>query len=207
MSVGLIGKKLGMSQIFDGDGKIVPITIISLGPCFITQIKTEKGDGYQALQLAYGECRDSALNKPRIGHLKKSQVSSRKILREFRQQVEGFELGQELKCGDIFKDGDKVHISGRSKGRGFAGGVKRHGWRGGRKTHGSMFHRAPGSIGASAAPSRVFKGKSLPGHMGNVRLTVRNLQVVKVEGEGGTIAVRGAIPGAVGGIVEVRKAG
>lgn len=196
-----------MTQIFDDEGRVVPVTVIAVGPCFITQIKTEEKDGYQALQLAYEDVREKILTKPQLGHLAKSQISPKRILREFRQSVEGCELGQEIKCEGIFEAGQRVNVRGRSKGKGFAGGVKRHGWRGGRMTHGSMFHRAPGSIGASASPSKVFKGKTMPGHMGDEWVTVRNLEVVKVDGDRGVILVRGAIPGAAGGILEIYKVG
>ena len=203
----MIGKKLGMTQIFDDEGRVVPVTVIAVGPCFITQIKTEEKDGYKALQLAYEDVREKILTRPQLGHLAKSQISPKRVLREFRQSVEGYELGQEIKCEGIFEAGQRVNVRGRSKGKGFAGGVKRHGWRGGRMTHGSMFHRAPGSIGASASPSKVFKGKTMPGHMGDEWVTVRNLVVVKVDGDRGVILVRGAIPGAAGGILEIYKVG
>lgn len=196
-----------MTQIFDDEGRVVPVTVIAVGPCFITQIKTEEKDGYQALQLAYEDVREKILTKPQLGHLAKSQISPKRVLREFRQSVEGYELGQEIKCEGIFEAGQRVNVRGRSKGKGFAGGVKRHGWRGGKMTHGSMFHRAPGSIGASASPSKVFKGKTMPGHMGDELVTVRNLEVVKVDGDRGVILVRGAIPGAAGGILEIYKVG
>jgi large subunit ribosomal protein L3 len=207
MSAGLIGKKLGMTQIFDEHGKVVPVTVIACGPCVITQVKTEKDDGYQALQLGFDDVRASVLSKPELGHLGNSSCGPKRVLREFRQKVEGFQPGQPLSCGEVFSAGQLVSVSGVNKGRGFAGGVKRHGWRGGRATRGSMFHRAPGSIGASAFPSRVFKGKTLPGHMGNARVTIRNLQVVQVDGERNIILVRGAVPGANNGILEIRRVG
>jgi large subunit ribosomal protein L3 len=207
MSAGLIGRKLGMTQIFDEQGRVLPVTVIACGPCIITQIKTEDGDGYQALQLGFEDVRPAVLSKPELGHLEKSSAGAKRVLREFRQAVEGYQLGQALSCAEVFSAGQLVSVSGVNKGRGFAGGVKRHGWRGGKATRGSMFHRAPGSIGASAFPSRVFKGKTLPGHMGNVRVTIRNLQVVQVDAERNIILVRGAVPGANNGILEIRRMG
>ncbi len=207
MVEGLIGKKLGMSQVFDKEGNIIPITIIEAGPCTVIQKKTKERDGYSALQL--GLLEKKALKKPTKaykGHFKKANISPVRILREFY-----FDEEKEIKEGDtffvdIFKEGEKVHVEGTSKGKGFAGVVKRWGFRGGKASHGSMFHRAPGSIGSSSFPSRVFKGKRLPGHMGNERLTVRNLTVIQTDKDNNLLIVKGAVPGAKGGYVVIKKA-
>jgi large subunit ribosomal protein L3 len=206
MVEGLIGKKIGMTKSFDEEGNVVPVTIIKVGPCTVIQKKTKEKDGYSSLQLSFAE--DKGLKKPTspvIGHYKKSGVPPMRILREFR-----FDEASEIKEGDqffvdIFKEGEKVHVTGTSKGKGFAGVMKRWGFRGGKASHGSMFHRAPGSIGASAFPSRVVKGKKLPGHMGNKRVSVRNLTVIKAERENNLLVVKGAVPGANGGYLLIKK--
>jgi len=208
MVEGLIGKKIGMSQTFDQEGNIVPLTIIKLGPCTVIQKKTEEKDGYFALQLGLVEEKGVKQPiKPVQGHFKKAGVPPLRILREFR-----FQKGAEIKEGDqilvdIFQQGEKVHITGVSKGKGFASIIKRWGFRGGKASHGSMFHRAPGSIGASAFPSRVVKGKKLPGHMGHEKATVRNLTVVQADTENNLLIVKGGVPGARNGYVLVKKAG
>jgi large subunit ribosomal protein L3 len=204
MIEGLWGKKLGMTQIFDETGEAIPVTVIELGPCVITQVKTKERDGYEALQVGIGQ--KKRLNQPERGHRRRSGASSR-TLREVRvDSVEGYEPGQVLKC-DIFEAGQLVDVSGTSKGRGFAGVVKRHGFRGGPKTHGqSDRHRAPGAIGASATPGRVFKGMRMAGRMGNERVTLQNLEVVRVDPERNLVLVRGSVPGANNGLVLVRHA-
>jgi large subunit ribosomal protein L3 len=207
MIEGLIGKKIGMTQSFEEGGNVVPVTLIKAGPCVIIQKKTQQNDGYSALQLGLIEERPAKkVSKPMLGHLKKSNVQPTKILREFR-----FSGPEEVKEGDqfsvdIFQAGEKVHVVGTSKGKGFAGVIKRWGFRGGKASHGSMFHRAPGSIGASAFPSRVFKGKKLPGHMGRERVTVRNLVVAETDKENNLLMVKGAVPGAKGGYLLIKKA-
>lgn len=207
MVEGLIGKKVGMSQTFDEQGNIIPVTVIKAGPCTVIQKKTRERDGYASLQLSFLEERGKKkANKPLAGHYSKSSTPPARILREFR-----FAEKEEVKEGDqffvdIFKAGEKVDVLGTSKGKGFAGVVKRWGFRGGKASHGSMFHRAPGSIGASAFPSRVIKGKKLPGHMGNRRITVKNLIVVEADKENNLLVVKGAVPGARGGYVLVKKA-
>jgi large subunit ribosomal protein L3 len=206
METGLIGKKLGMTQVFGDDGLAVPVTVIEAGPCVVMQKKKQSTDGYDAVQLAFGRKKQKSVTKPLQGHQGKVDKGFFRVLREFRiSDPESFELGQELTAG-MFAVGDFVDVTGTTKGRGFAGGVKRHGFRGGKASHGSMFHRAPGSIGASAFPSRVFKGKRLPGHMGHERKTVQNLRVIGVRPENNVILVKGAVPGSKNGIVLIRKA-
>ncbi len=205
MEKGLIGRKLGMTQVFSGDGMAIPVTVIEMGPCVITQKKTKEIDGYDAMQLGFGRKKQKNVTKPIQGHLKKTGSGFPRILREFRMMSpEDYEKGQELKV-DIFEVGDYVDVVGVSKGRGFAGVVKRYGFKGGRATHGSMFHRAPGSIGASAYPSRVFKGKKMPGHMGDKRKTIQNLVVVGIRPNENLILIKGSVPGSRNGIVLVKN--
>jgi len=204
MKKGLIGKKLGMTQIFWDDGSVIPVTAIEAGPCVVIQKKTGDTDGYDAVQLGFDRVKEKAVTKPLKGHFKKADKGCFRTLREFKlESTDEYEVGSELKA-DIFQVGDYVDVVGTTKGRGFAGVVKRHGFRGGRATHGSMFHRAPGSIGSSAWPSRVFKGKRLPGHMGNRRQTVQNLMVVGVRPEQNLILVKGAVPSSTNGIVLIK---
>ena len=206
MGQGLIGKKLGMTQIFGDDGMAVPVTVIEAGPCVVMQKKKQTTDGYDAVQLAFGRKKQKNVTKPLQGHQSKVNKGFFRVLREFRiPDPDAFELGQELTAG-MFEVGDFVDVTGTTKGRGFAGGVKRHGFKGGKASHGSMFHRAPGSIGASAYPSRVFKGKRLPGHMGDERKTVQNLRVIGVRLENNVILIKGAVPGSKNGIVLIQKA-
>jgi large subunit ribosomal protein L3 len=207
MSPGILGKKIGMSQVFRPDGQAVPVTLLKAGPCMVVQRKTPTTDGYDAVQLGLMEfVKPKRINKPATGHLKKAGVEGAKFLREFP-----LEAGNgDLKAGDQvlvdqFKPKDKVDVIGISKGRGFAGVVKRHHFRGGEATHGSMFHRAPGSIGASSFPSRVVPGMRMGGHMGNAKVTVRNLEVIEVDTEDNVIVVKGAVPGPNGGYVVVRR--
>lgn len=205
MEKGLIGRKLGVTQVFSEDGVAIPVTVIEMGPCVVTQKKTKEIDGYDAIQLGFGRVKQKNVTMPIQGHLRKAGNGLFRVLREFRMMSpDDYEEGQELKT-DIFKIGDYVDVVGRSKGKGFAGVIKRHGFKGGRATHGSMFHRAPGSIGASAYPSRVFKGKKLPGHMGNSRRTVQNLMIVGVRPNENLILVRGSVPGSRDSIVLVKS--
>jgi large subunit ribosomal protein L3 len=206
MEMGLIGKKLGMTQIFWEDGAAIPVTVIEAGPCVVLQKKTKKTDGYDAIQLGFGRRKDKKATKPLKGHFRKADKGYFQFIREIRTDTpDDYEVGQELKA-DIFGVGDRVDVIGTTKGKGFAGVIKRHGFHGGRATHGSMFHRAPGSIGASAYPSRVFKGTKLPGHMGNQRKTVQNLTVVGVRADRNLILIRGAVPGARNGMVLIKNA-
>lgn len=206
MVEGIIGRKIGMTQIFDEEGNVIPVTIIKAGPCTVIQKKTKEKDGYEALQLGLVEEKPKKHpKKPEIGHFKKSGSPVLKVLREvkYKGPVEIKEGDQILV--DIFEVGEKVHVVGVSKGKGFQGVVKRHGFAGGGAAHGSMFHRAPGSIGASSFPSRVIKGMRMGGRMGGDRVTVRNLKVVQVDKENNLLIVKGAVPGANGGIVLIKK--
>jgi large subunit ribosomal protein L3 len=207
MVKGLIGRKIGMAQGFDEEGNAVPFTVIQAGPCTVVQKKSITKDGYAALQLGFVEEKGvKGQNKPLLGHYKKSGSPPNRILREFR-----FEGQEDVKEGDqffvdIFKVGDNVHITGTSKGKGFAGVVKRHHFRGGKASHGSMFHRAPGSIGASSYPSRVVRGLRMGGHMGHARVTTRNLKVMQTDKDHNLLVVKGAVPGPNGGYVLVHRA-
>jgi large subunit ribosomal protein L3 len=208
MISGLIGKKLGMTQIFDANGKVVPITVLQVGPCLVTQIKTKNRDGYASVQLGLVEPFSSKHGrKPLLGHFKKANVPPLKKMKEFAVVDEKAELqmGQRFKV-DLFSAKEKVDVIGISKGKGFAGVIKRHHFRGGAATHGSMFHRAPGSIGGSSYPSRVFPGMRAAGRMGGDRVTLRNLTVVDVDAENNLMLVEGAVPGATGSYIVVRKA-
>jgi large subunit ribosomal protein L3 len=204
MVQGIIGRKLGMGQIFGENGKAEAVTAIEAGPCVVTQIKTAAKEGYNAAQLGFGEAK--RLNSPRRGHLKK--LGQFEYLREFRvADTEGIKVGDKVDVG-LFKEGDLIDVTGVSKGKGFAGVVKRHGFAGGPKTHGqSDRHRAPGSIGATTTPGRVLKGKRMAGHMGNSRVTVRHLEVYKADPERNLLLVKGAVPGARNGLVLVEKLG
>jgi large subunit ribosomal protein L3 len=200
----LIGRKLGMTQIFAEDGESIPVTVIEAEPSIVVQKKTQKTDGYDAIQLGYGRVKQKNVTKALQGHLKKANKGFLRNLREFRTATDIYELGQELKV-DMFEVGDYIDVVGTSKGKGFAGVIKRHGFSGGRATHGSMFHRAPGSIGASAEPSRVLKGKKLPGQMGDARKTIQNLLVMGVRPERNLILVKGSIPGCRNSVVIIRQ--
>lgn len=202
MAKGIIAKKMGMTQFFDENGKVVPVTILQAGPCFVTQVKTKEKDSYEAIQIGFGVSREKLLTKPELGHLKKSGVPAVRFLREFRDTGLDLKEGQEVKP-DIFEVGEYVKVTGISKGKGFQGVMKRHGFGGGRMTHGSKFHKAPGSMGASTFPSRVFKGKRLPGHTGSRTSTVTNLKVVHVDMSNSVLMVYGAVPGPRTTIVKV----
>ncbi|MCK9196344.1 MAG: 50S ribosomal protein L3 [Syntrophales bacterium] len=194
-----------MTQIFTEDGEAMPATVIKVEPSVVIQKKTVQREGYDAVQIGCSRVKQKHVTKPLQGHFQKADKGFFRVLRELRGDVSGFELGQEVRV-DIFKPGDYVDITGTSKGKGFAGVIKRHGFRGGRATHGSMFHRAPGSIGASAEPSRVFKGRKLPGQMGCERNTVQNMRVLVVRPEDNAIVVKGSIPGGKQGVVLIRQA-
>ena len=205
MKKAILGKKIGMTQFFRADGTMIPVTVIEAGPCPVVQKKTVANEGYDSVQLGFAELRDKLANKPRKGHFAKANVKAMRYLREFRlEDTASYEIGQILKA-DVFAEGDKVDISGTSKGKGFAGVVKRHGQGRGRMTHGSHFHRAPGSMSACSDPSRVFKTKNLPGHMGSEHVTVQNLEVVRVDAERNLMLVKGAVPGAKGSFVTVKS--
>ena len=205
MKKALIGKKIGMTQIFDENGKIVPVTVVEAGPCVVVQKKTVETDGYDAIQVGFGEIREKLVNKPRKGHFAKAGVSLRRTLKEFRlEDVSAYNVGDEIKV-DTFAVGEKVDVSGISKGKGFQGTIKR--WKGSRgpMSHGSKFHRSVGSMGASSDPSRTFKNKKMPGHMGAVNTTVLNLEVVKVMAEKNIILIKGGIPGPNKATVVIRN--
>lgn len=202
---GLIARKRGMTQVYGEDGNVIPVTVLEAGPCPVVQVKTRASDGYEAVQIGFERKKPKNVTKPMAGHFKKANVSPSRVLREMRvESAEGYQAGQTLTV-DLFKPGELIDVTGITKGRGFQGGVKRHGWAGGDATHGSMFHRAPGSIGASSDPSRVFPGHHLPGRMGAERVTVSHLEVVRVVPEQNLLVVKGAVPGATGGLVLVRK--
>ena len=202
---GLMGKKVGMTQVFNEEGAVIPVTVIHVEPNVVTQVKNVESDGYHSVQIAYGEIKEKNVNKPLKGHFAKAGVSPKRKLKEIRLQ-EASELtpGQELTV-EIFKVGDKVYISGISKGKGFQGVIKRHGQSRGPETHGSRYHRAPGSMGASATPARVLKGKKLPGQMGREKITVQNLEIVKVDAERNALLVKGAVPGPKKGILFIQE--
>ena len=203
MTNGLLGKKLGMTQVFDEAGRLTPVTVVEAGPCRVAAILTKERHGYEAVQLAFDEVPARKLSKAEQGHLKAANVPPSRTLREFRK-LGDVQLGQVIKA-DLFQKGEFVDVIGTSKGKGYQGVVKRHHYRGGPESHGSMFHRAPGSIGSSSHPSRVWKNKALPGHMGNERVTVQRLAVVEARPDENLLFISGAIPGATGGLVMIRK--
>ena len=205
MCKGMIGKKVGMTALFNPAGEYVPVTVVQVGPCVVTQIKTEATDGYNALQVGFGTKKASRVNKPIAGHCQKAGDNLFEFLREVPvDNPAEYELGQEIKL-DIFKIGEKVNVTGITKGRGFSGVIKRHGFHGGKDTHGSHSHRVPGSIGCSAWPSKVIKGKRLPGQYGNETKTVRNLEVVDLRPEENIMMLRGTVPGAKTGLLRINK--
>ena len=202
---GILGKKLGMTQIFTAEGIVVPVTVVEATPNVVTQIKTVEKDGYSAIQVGFEDAKEKSLNKPQKGHLAAANVL-KKHLKEFRvDSVEEFTVGQEIKA-DLFAAGEIIDVTGISKGKGFQGPIKRHGQSRGPESHGSRYHRRPGSMGACSFPGRVFKNKKLAGHMGSVTVTVQNLEVVRVDAEKNLILVKGAIPGAKGSVVTVKEA-
>jgi large subunit ribosomal protein L3 len=201
---GMLGKKLGMTQVFGEDGRAERVTVVEAGPCTVTGIRTADRDGYDAIQLGFGETREKVLNKPLLGHLKKADAAPLRHLAEFRGDAGERQIGDELKVDEVFEKGQTVKVSGVSKGKGFQGTIKRHNFSRGPVTHGSHNVRAPGSIGASATPSRVFKGIRGPGQMGNKRVTQRGLEVVDVDAERNLLLLRGSVPGPKGSTVEIR---
>jgi len=206
MAKGLIGRKVGMANIFDAEGKMITVTVLEIGPCFVSQLKTVDKEGYDSVQLAFGEIKEKNLSKAERGHLSKSGVSPLAHLVEFRNFGETT-LGSQIKATDLFAVGDKVKVSGRSKGKGTQGVVKRHGFSGGPKAHGSRFQRHPGSIGSNTTPARVFKGMRMGGRTGFVNVTVRNLKVVKIQEADNLVFVSGSVPGRDNGIVTIEKLG
>lgn len=202
--MGILGRKVGMTRIYNEHGRSIPVTVIEAGPCTVLQRKTTGHEGYDAIQVGFLEKKPSRVNKPATGHFKRAGAAGFYHISEFRvTDPESYELGQQLTVKEVLNIGDKVDISGKSKGRGFQGVIKRHGFAGGRATHGSMFHRAPGSIGCSAWPSRVVKGKKMPGQMGNTLVTNKNLKVIDIRVDENILLIQGAVPGAKNGLVKI----
>ncbi|MCI9286890.1 MAG: 50S ribosomal protein L3 [Clostridia bacterium] len=199
----IIGKKIGMTQIFDEKGTVIPVTAIQAGPCVVAQVKTVETDGYNAVQLGFGEIKDKHINKPEAGHFKKAGIANKKHLREFRVNSIDVAVGDEVKV-DVFAAGEKIDVQGTTKGKGFQGVIKRHGQSRGPMGHGSMYHRRPGSMGPTSTPGRVFKGKKLPGHMGVQTVTIQNLDVVSVDLDKNVILVKGSVPGVKGALLKIR---
>ena len=199
----IIGKKVGMTQIFDENGFVVPVTVIEAGPCTVAQVKSVDTDGYNAVQLGFGEVKDKHINKPEKGHFAKSKLAAKKHLREFRVDSADVKVGDEVKA-DVFVAGDKIDVQGTTKGKGFQGVIKRHGQHRGPMSHGSMYHRRPGSMGSTSTPGRVFKGKKLPGHMGVQTVTIQNLDVVRVDMDKNVLLVKGSVPGPKGAILKIK---
>jgi len=205
-SMGILGKKIGMTRVYDEVGQAVPVTVIEAGPCKILQVKTEATDGYSAIQVGFGDKKASRVNKAVSGHLKKSNSDGFYFIREFRIEDDSvYEVGQEVSLDTVMKVGDKVDVQGTSKGRGFQGVIKRHGFSGGGAGHGSMFHRAPGSIGCSATPARVVKGKKMPGRMGNDTVLRKNVIIVDIRSEENVVLLKGPLPGAKNGLLKIFK--
>ena len=199
----IIGKKVGMTQIFDENGYVIPVTVIEAGPCTVAQVKSVDTDGYNAVQLGFGEVKDKHINKPEKGHFAKSKLAAKKHLREFRVETADVKVGDEVKA-DVFAAGDKIDVQGTTKGKGFQGVIKRHGQSRGPMGHGSMYHRRPGSMGSTSTPGRVFKGKKLPGHMGVQTVTIQNLDVVRVDMDKNVLLVKGSVPGPKGAILKIK---
>ncbi len=205
MKKAILTTKIGMTQIFSEDGVLTPVTVLQAGPCVVTQVKTVENDGYSAIQVGYGDIREKLVNKPETGHFKKAGVPVKRFLKEFRiEDAENYKVGQEIKA-DVFAEGDKVDVTARSKGKGYQGAIKRHGQSRGPMAHGSKYHRHQGSNGSATTPGRVFKGKHMAGHMGAVRVTVQNLEVVRVDAERNLILVKGAVPGPRKSVVMVKN--
>lgn len=205
MKKAILATKVGMTQIFNEDGTLVPVTVLQAGPCVVTQVKTEENDGYAAVQVGYGEVKEARVNKPVKGHFAKAGVAVKRFLREFRfENAAEYEVGQEIKA-DIFAAGDHVDATAISKGKGFQGAIKRHGQSRGPMAHGSKYHRHAGSNGSSSDPSRVFKGKGMPGQMGHVKVTVQNLEIVRVDTENNLLLVKGAVPGPKKSLVTIKE--
>ena len=201
----IIGTKIGMTQIFDEKGNVIPVTAIQAGPCVVAQVKDTETDGYNAIQLGFGEVKEKHMNKPEKGHFAKAGISNKKHLREFRVDSIDVKVGDEVKA-DVFQAGEKIDVQGTTKGKGFQGVIKRHGQSRGPMGHGSMYHRRPGSMGPTSTPGRVFKGKKLPGHMGVQTVTIQNLDVVRVDIDKNVILVKGSVPGARGSLLKIRQA-
>ena len=205
MKKAILTTKVGMTQVFSEDGGLTPVTVLQAGPCVVTQVKTVENDGYSAVQVGFGDIREKLVNKPKKGHFAKAGVTAKRFLKEFRlEDAESYTLGQEIKA-DVFAAGNKVDATAKSKGKGFQGAIKRHGQSRGPMAHGSKYHRHAGSNGSATTPGRVFKGKHMPGHMGAVRVTVQNLEVVSVDAEKNLILVKGAVPGPKKSLVMLKE--
>ena len=204
MKKGIIGKKIGMTQIFDEKGNVIPVTVIETETNIVSQVKTIEKDGYNAIQLGFGDVKAKKVTKPAAGHFKKANVEPKKHLREFRLEEISYNVGDEIKA-DIFTEGESVDVTGTSKGKGFQGVIKRHGQSRGPMGHGSMYHRRPGSMGSTSTPGRVYKGKNLPGHMGHETVTVQNLEIVKVDLDKNVLLIKGSVPGNKGAILKIRN--
>ena len=205
MKKAILTTKVGMTQIFNEDGVLTPVTVLQAGPCVVTQVKTVENDGYSAVQVGFGEIREKLVNKPQKGHFAKAGVAAKRFVKEFRlEDAESYTLGQEIKA-DIFVAGDKIDATAKSKGKGFQGAIKRHGQSRGPMAHGSKYHRHAGSNGSATTPGRVFKGKHMPGHMGAVKVTVQNLEVVRVDAEQNLILVKGSVPGPKKSLVMLKE--
>lgn len=202
----ILGTKIGMTQIFNENGLAIPVTVVQAGPCTVLQKKTVDTDGYGAVKVGFADANEKRLNKPDKGQFSKIKVAPKKYVREFRaEDFDKYEVGQEIKVADMFENGEKIDVTGISKGKGFAGVTKRYGHKTGPLTHGSMYHRRVGSMGANTSPARVFKGKKLPGHMGVDKVTVQNLDIVRVDAERNLLLIKGAVPGAKGGLVIIKN--
>lgn len=207
MKKAILTTKVGMTQVFGENGVLIPVTVLQAGPIYVTQVKTVENDGYSAVQVAYGDIRETLVNKPRKGHFAKAGVENKRFLKEFKlENAEDYQVGQEIKV-DIFAQGDKVDATAKSKGKGFQGAIKRHGLHRGPMKHGSKYHRHAGSNSAATSPGKVFKGKKMPGQMGNVKVTVQNLEVVRVDAEKNLILVKGAVPGPKKSLVILKESG
>ena len=205
MKKAILATKVGMTQIFNEDGTVIPVTVLQAGPCVVTQVKTQENDGYSAVQVGFGDKREKLVNKPMKGQFDKAGVSYKRFLKEFKfEDAESYELGQEIKA-DIFAAGDKIDATAISKGKGFQGAIKRHNQSRGPKAHGSKYHRHAGSNGACSDPSKVFKGKKMPGHMGHKRITIQNLEVVRVDAENNLLLVKGSVPGPKKSLVTIKE--
>ena len=205
MKKAILTTKVGMTQVFSEDGVLTPVTVLQAGPCVVTQVKTVENDGYSAVQVGFGDIREKLVNKPKKGHFAKAGVTAKRFLKEFRlEDAESYTLGQEIKA-DVFAAGDKVDATAKSKGKGFQGAIKRHGQSRGPMAHGSKFHRHAGSNGAASDPSKVFKGKKMPGHMGAKKITIQNLEIVRVDVENNLLLVKGAVPGPKKSLVTIKE--
>ena len=206
MKKAILTKKVGMTQIFNEDGVLTPVTVLQAGPCVVTQVKTVENDGYSAVQVGYEDIREKLVNKPKKGHFAKAGVAAKRFVKEFRfEDAESYTLGREIKV-DVFAAGDKIDATAKSKGKGFQGAIKRHGQSRGPMAHGSKYHRHAGSNGSATTPGRVFKGKNMPGHMGAVKVTVQNLEVVRVDADQNLLLVKGSVPGPKKSLVVIREA-